>query len=395
MKLPENSIGISDILAYRECPRRMSYGMRRHQGGGQQSDMDMPEALLYGALHARMYGSAIHRAIEATEEGESDAKAAQAAWDEYGRWLDPEDRTRLDEDLEVYHARDFPNTRTVAAEEDWRVPLLVHEGEQIYFRFKVDRLYERVDAPGTFLHIDYKSSSYPKTQKEVHEDLQLWAYNWSIHELLPEVETLLQFHDQLSYGQLPTRKSESQRVEIRAWLEAQVRAILADEDWQPDELLPHSYNEWCPWCPIIADCPVVDDLLDFAKTRISTLMDADMKQLADATPIEDYLDLFEDSKRAASTLEAFQKIVSAVIREGTGEQRAGMGYMLRARANSKFTAGALERIHERLGPQFYEVASVTKKSLEGNLGDDEDTLAWALEQAEKVAGTPSVVKAKT
>jgi hypothetical protein len=37
MELPESQIGPTDVIAYRECPRRMSYGMRRHVARGEQN----------------------------------------------------------------------------------------------------------------------------------------------------------------------------------------------------------------------------------------------------------------------------------------------------------------------------------------------------------------------
>lgn len=398
MKLPENSIGISDVLAYRECPRRMSYGMRRHTAPGQQSDRAMPEALLYGAAHARLYGSAIHRVIELSEDGEPDQRALQLAWNEYGNHLDPSDLVLLGEDLETYHLRDFPGTETIAAEEDYRIPLFSHDGEMIFFRFKVDRLYRRLDAPETFIHVDYKSSKWPKSQQEVHEDLQLWVYNWGLHERFPEIENLLQFHDQLSYGQLPTRKGEAQRDQIRTWLEAEVRKILAADEVQDDGLLPHQFNEWCPWCPIIADCPVIDDLLDFSRTRIASLMTpkkrGETQELLAPGNWSAYTELYDEAKLGAKTLDAFSAIMSDTIRALPEQERIDAGYDLRSRTNSSWDPEAMRRIHERLGDRFFDASKLGKGALEDTLGDEPDLLGWALEQANKAKSTPSVVKAK-
>jgi hypothetical protein len=35
----------------------------------------------------------------------------------------------------------------------------------IYLRTRIDRLYQRLDNPGVFVHVDYKSSRWPKTQR--------------------------------------------------------------------------------------------------------------------------------------------------------------------------------------------------------------------------------------
>lgn len=408
MELPDNSIGITDLLAYRECARRMSYGMRRHTGRAAQSDQEMPEANIAGAVWARSYGSAIHTAIEAIEDGDSDDDAIQQTWNRYGRYLDPEDLDLLRDDLRIYRARDFAGTRTIAAEDEYRVPLFVHNGVQIYFRFKLDRLYERLDSPGDFLHIDYKSSKWAKSDAEVHSDLQLWSYNFGIHEFFPECERLHQFYDQLRYGQIPTRKTDKQREQIREWLIRQATAVLEDEAWQEDGLLEHSLNEWCPWCPILEGCPVVPKLTDFSLARIAALQpmraklkkDGTESKVQEATPldpsrIDEYAEQLPDVMRAKAVLERFESSVKAIVRDMPSERRAALGYELRGRKNRVFDAGAAQALHERLGPRFYELVKLTKSGLESNLAEDESLLEWALELAEEQAGAVSVVKARS
>src|SRR4051812_43305930 len=124
MQLPDDAVGITDLIAYRDCPRRMSYGLRRHTGKAQQSDERTPEAGSY----ATAYGSAIHDAIQALEDGYDVEAAIQVAWNQWGSWLEPGDVDLLRHDLEVYLQRDFPNTRTIAAEDEFRIPLFVHQG---------------------------------------------------------------------------------------------------------------------------------------------------------------------------------------------------------------------------------------------------------------------------
>lgn len=409
MQLPDNSIGISDIETHRECPRKASYGMRRHTGRGSQDDSNTPESDIAGAVWARGYGSAIHKAIEATEDGFADEAAVQQAWNEFGRFLEPADLDLLRSDMEIYRTRDFPRTRLVLAEEDIRVPLLVHEGVQIYFRAKVDRLYELLDAPGTFLHIDYKSSKWLKSEKEVHSDRQLWSSNWLIHEFFPECERLIQHYDQLRGGQVPTRKSDEQRVQIRDWLEKEVRAILADEDWQPDGLLRHKLNQWCPWCPLLEGCPVVGEITHYTAARIAVLAPERPKQKADgsdskvmeAVPldpaqIEMYTAELSKAKLAAKVLDRFVESVNGILREMPAAERAALGFELRNRNNNVFSAQAAKTLHEALiargeGDRFYEIVSLTKTGLEKNLAESEQLLADALALSERRAGTPSVV----
>jgi hypothetical protein len=412
MQLPDDSIGISDIETYRECARKASYGMRRHTGRGEQSDRRTPEADVSGAVWARSYGSAIHKVIEAKEDGWKDEDAIQQAWNEYGRFLEPADLDLLRDDLAIFKTRDFPNTRLVLAEEDIRVPLLVHEGVQIYFRAKVDRLYERLDVPGTFLHADYKSSKWLKSAQDVHNDRQLWSTNWAVHEFFPECERLLQHYDQLRGGQIPTRKTDEQRVQIRDWLEKQVRSILADENWQPDGLLPHSLNQWCPWCPILESCTVVGELTDYAATRIAALAPERPKKKADgsdskvmeAVPldpanIERYTAELSKAKLADKVLTRFVDSVNEILREMPAAQRADLGFELRNRNNNVFSAQAAQTLHEALiargeGDRFYEIVRLTKAGLEENLAESESLLAEALALSERRAGTPSVVARK-
>lgn len=378
----------------------MSYGMRRHVGRGQQSDQRTPEAW----SPATAYGSAIHHAIQATEDGYDDAGAVQQAWNEWGAHLNPEDLEMLHQDIATYRQRDFPNTRLIASEDEYRVPLFEHNGEQIFFRFKLDRLVERLDAPGVFLHVDYKSSSHPKSELEVHSDRQMWAYNWGIHEVFPEVDQLHQFYDQLKFGQVPTRKSAAQRLQIRDWMIARITAILEDDDYGDDGLLRPTYNQWCPWCPIMESCAVVPQLTDFALTRIAALAPQRPKKKKDGTdskkmenvPLDparlgEYVKQLEKSKRARQVIERFEKAVKEIIRDLPEQDRAKLGYKLQTRNNNTFPPRAAEALHEALGERFYELVTITQAGLERNIVEDDDLLAWALGLAEKEAGTPAVV----
>src|SRR5437763_16095904 len=121
----DRAVGISDLIAYRECPRRGSYGVRRHVGDGEQDpQLQTPEA----GSRAAAYGSCVHDAIAAVEDGHDDAAAAQLAWDRWGHWLQPDDLALLHEDLANFHARDIPNVRTVLVEGELRVPLTLRHG---------------------------------------------------------------------------------------------------------------------------------------------------------------------------------------------------------------------------------------------------------------------------
>lgn len=403
MDLLGDSIGITDLLSHRECPRRMSYGLRRHIDIGEQSDEATPE--VGAAIHSTDYGSAIHKAIEASEDGFSDEDAIQQAWNEWGHRLTPADLTLLERDLEIYHERDYSGVRTLAVEDDFRVPLFEYKGRQIYFRFKLDRLYERVDAPGNFVHIDYKSSKWAKSQKEVHEDLQLWAYNFGIHEVFPECDNLRQIYDQLRYGPVPTSKTPAQREEIKAWLIKEVTKVLEDEDVRADGLHKPRHNQWCAWCPIIESCPVIDDLTEFGLVEIAELAPRRPKTKKDGTPgklmedvpldedlLPDYARKLDESRAARKVLENFEDRVKALIKQLPPERMKELHWKLQQRGGSVFLPEAAQQLHEQMGPAFYDLVKITKTGLEEGLGADPDLLEWALKLALKTDGAEMLVR---
>lgn len=359
MDLPNDSIGISDINAWRDCPRRMSFSMKRHTAEGEP-----PEAAIEHA-----YGSCIHDVFQAIEEkGLSDELAVQAAFDKWAWALEPDDLDQLKRDIQTYRERDFIGVRTLAVEQEFRVPLLEHEGRTIYFRFRLDRLYQRIDNAAVFLHVDYKSSKWRKTEAEVHKDTQMWAYNWAIHSFFPECSTLIQHYDQLRFGSITTRKSAEQREEIAEWLREQVRVILADEEVQEsDGLLKPRFNQWCPYCPLVGSCSVVDDLSDFARSTIAVLTPSKedaAKVGLDATPFEDYIEKLAEVEGAEKTLEEFKTRVRDIIKKLPTSERERMGFKLSGRNSDIFTPEAMREMHNMLGDEFYLLVGVTKKRLE-------------------------------
>lgn len=395
MQLPGDSIGITDLLGYRDCPRRMSYGMRRHIGVGKQSDEMTPEKDAY----AEAYGSAIHTAIEAIESGETIVAAIQVAWNLHGRLLEPGDIQAMGADLDVYLSRDDKGVRTIASEDEFRVPLFRHRGKQIWFRFKVDRLYQRLDAPGQYVHRDYKSSRHPKSEKDVRDDLQLWAYNWALHEYFPEIDDLRQIYDQLKFGERETRKTAEARAQIKEWLIRSATTVIEDENWQPDNMLKPKKNDWCAWCAVLESCSVIPQLTEWARVEIAQLAPA-VKEgrktvlKLDSGATEKYLARFRDAKDAERILKRFTKSVSTMLKEMPGPKREALGYEIRERKASVFTSESLERAHELLGTRFYELTDLTKTSLETGLADEPVLLALILDLADEGVGSEVVVETK-
>lgn len=394
MDLPDNSVGITDLLAHRDCPRRFSYGMKRHTGLGLQSDDETPEAGTY----ATDYGSCIHDVIHYVEDGYDDEDAIQKAWNTWGHRLEPGDVELLRADIGTYRTRDFPNTRVLSNEDEFRVPLFVHPDHgQIYFRFKLDRLYERVDAPGTFIHVDYKSSRHAKSEKEVHADLQMWAYNWGIKEFWPECDSLVQAYDQLRYGQVPTRKTEAQRRQIKDWLIKAATAVLDDTELRDDDLLKPRLNKWCAWCPVMESCAIVEELSDFARVELDALAPArrvGRKTVVDVdgTRIQEYVNRFEDVRIAEQVLKRYGEAVRRVLREMPAQDRLELGFDLKGRKKSTFDSQAARELHQRLGDEFYEIVGITKTRLESYLADDPELLDYALSLAAETAGAEVLLR---
>lgn len=364
MELPNDSIGISDITSWMDCGRRMSFSMKRWTSG------EPPEAAIQFA-----YGSCIHDVLHAIELGQlSDDQAVQLGFDKWGWALHPDDLQRLKKDIAVYRERDVVGVNTVLNEGELRIPLMERGGKVIYFRCKIDRLYSFKANPSVFLHKDFKSSAWRRTEAEVHEDLQLWAYNWAIHERYPEASRLIQRYDQLNYGEETTEKSAAQRQWIAEWLRRQVTAILNDESVsKKDGLLKPRFNDWCPWCPILESCDVIPQLTDFAQQRIA-LLSPDKVQLAkvglDATGIQTYVDQLDAVGTARKTLDVYEKSVKNLIRSLTTSQQEALGWKVSARHGNNWDEPAIRRVHEILGDDFYKLVNITKTRLDSLFDDD-------------------------
>lgn len=369
MKLPGNRIGITDILSYRDCPSRMAFGMRRHTPEGEH-----PEA----QTASTAYGSAIHDAIAYAEEMQaSDEQAVQRAFDVHSRWLDPALLDRLKKDLRTYRERDYTGVRTIAVEREVSMPLFTDDdGTTIHFRGKIDRLYQRLDNPGVFIHVDYKSSRHAKTETDVHGDLQMWAYNLLIHEFWPECEQLVQVYDQLSFGALTTRKSPEQRASIREWLEAQVKAILHDDEMAP------TYNRWCRWCPLMASCPVPPSLTVFARAEIDALGPPDQGDTEKLAPFVEKLEWIGDTRKL---LAAWEDRVKEALKDAPADRRAELGYTSHTRSATFWPPESMRAVHDLLGDEFYELVGLTKtKAAKHEHGETILALAERKEGAEVV-----------
>lgn len=398
MDLPNDEIGISDILDYRECPQRFAFDMRRH--------VELPErfALFDGDKDeppehdspASAYGSAIHDAIEVLEKAHcSNQEAIDAVWPIYQHWLEPADEDRLSADLDTYRTRSVTGYRLVGTELEMRMPLFVHEGRMIYFRGRIDVLYEHISQPGVFLSRDYKSSRWAKTEDEVHKDPQQWAYNMLVHYTYPECVSLTQIYDQLRYGEIPTRKNDNQRAQIKRWLIRQVKAILADT-----QLRPHQ-NDMCQFCPLVADCRETVRAVDFWINRLGVTapLEKDGRKLVvrlatENVGFEDYTEMLPRAKQAVKHIEKYVEKVEGVLKEMPQDRREELGYDLtKPRNRDVFDPDALKRISDMTAEEFWHLLSISKRAVEDFYGKDSPMTQAIFDLASKRQGNPSL-KAK-
>lgn len=368
-------------MQFRLCGVRWDFDMQRWTEAGERPGATNPN---------NAYGSAMHHAIALTEEGYDDAEAVEGAVAKYGRWLDPDDVEDLEADLVKYHERDYSGVRTVASEENMKVPLFRHNGEMIYYRFMLDRLYVRLNNAASFLHIDYKSSKHKKSDEEVHKDPQLWSYNWAIHEMWPECEDLAQVYDQFNFGSVPTRKSAKQREQIKGWLIKQVKAILEAEEVKP------SFNEWCPWCPLMESCPEPRRAADFAQMRIEELVPdgSDIATLAGGD-LPTYLQDMYQFETVRKTIERYEDAVKGVLRELPAERLQQLGWGLYPSSRDVWSADALHRVYNVIGDDFFLLVKMTKTNIQRFYGGDKDAAAQVLQLAEKERASPRLSRAKT
>jgi hypothetical protein len=396
VKLPKNEIGISDILDYRECAQRFGFSMLRHEDmpdrfkleDGEKADPQERQSW------AGAYGSCVHDAIEEIEKDQcSNDEAIDRVWPKWHHWLEPGDMADISADLDVYRTRSVTGFRLVGTEIEMRVPLFVHEGEVIYFRGRIDVLYQRLDNESVFLSRDYKSSRMPKTEEEVHKDIQQWAYNFMIHEKYPECTTLVQEYDQLKFGKIPTRKNAAQREQIKQWLVRQVKTMLADDTFKPTS------NKWCYTCPLMMDCRVTHMATDFWVNRLAALAPEKKEgrkivvQLTkEHAGFEIYVELLPKIKNAQKIMERFAAAVEEVLKEMPKDEREQFGYRFgKPPEKDVFDADALRRVREVMGDDFFHVAAISKKALSDFYGDSSPEYQAVMQQSRKELGTPRLL----
>lgn len=366
MQLPDDSIGASDLLGWRECPARFAFQMRRHNALPDGRRDEPPESINWTTA----YGSCVHEAVHlVTKEGLSNDAAIERVWPEFAAYLDPADLDLLREDLGALRADTPFGWELVASEAEMRVPLFVHGGRQIYFRFRLDQLWRRIDEPTVFMEKDFKSSRWRKTQAEVDADVKCWAYNWAAHELFPEMQSLIQVYCQLRFGDLTTSKNAEQRKQVKAWLIQTAKAVLADEKLDP------KLNQWCPYCALVNTCDVTKRAGSYWKERLAVLAPQvkDGRKTVTQLPEGDELERMVRETlptmiQSRKHIEAVEKNLKELIGGMSSEKRAELGWRLADRRTNTFSPEGLRLIHEAIGDNFYQVISLSKTAVDTVLG---------------------------
>lgn len=390
MQLPNDQIGVSDLKGWQECPRRMSYEMKRHTEG------EPPEAR--GNPHTR-YGTAVHDGIQFMEEtAATPEEAVQFLLSNGHRWIDPEVADELVADLEEHLRRDEPlEWELIWNEQEIRVPLVIHQGRRIFFRARIDRLYRHREWPGRYRLRDTKTSRWMRTKEEVDLDEQMSAYDWAVREYLPEVEQLEIVYDQLRFGIVTSNRSDDARRKIRQWLQMGAIAVLDDDEFGPDGLLVPEFNKFCPFCPIMTGCPVVPLLTNYAQAEIARLAPEvkdgrTLRPQLDPDVFDVYVEQLPQVMSAKGVLERFEAEVKAALLRLPSSEREAYGFGVRTRGRDVFSPEALRAAHRLLGDGFYDVVSMSKAALERAAGPDEAKLKLIIGMADRRPGNPFVVQ---
>lgn len=349
---------------------------------------DPPEAESY----ATAYGTAVHMAIQIVDETNcSDDDAIDAAFSAYQHYLEPDDIPRMRADLVTWHQRRVEGFRLVGTELEFRIPLFKWEGRWIYFRGRIDVLYQHLKNPSYFFSRDYKTSRWPRSEEEVHKDIQQWGYNFAIHEKFPECKTLIQVYDQLRFGEIPTRKNDLQRQTIKDWLILQVKAILRDEILKP------TANDMCQYCPLLMDCRVTHMSTDFWKNRLAALAPEKkvgrkiVVSLTEGLGFETYTEMLPKVKLVSKTMERFIAKVEEVLKEMPSDERERHGFELsKPRKLDKWSTDAKRHIYAELGDDFFQIVRLTKTDINAFFGEGSDQAERIIALATKEESAPSL-----
>ena len=374
MRLPNNSLGVSDAKQFMECPKLFYRNMARHLRPEGAPD----DSLIAQNSEVLSYGSAVHDAalIVVKNPDVYLDDAVDAAWAKWAPYLQPEHHAEMREDVKVVIDRTIEaqeNLELVCAEEDWKFPVFVgrpqgdamldeEEGEWYYYRFRIDALYRRKDDPTHYIIRDFKTVRRERWQSDIDEDMQFTAYDYGVRQALGDgVENVTLWYDQLKFGEVFSSRTDSDRMKFEEYIQSTIKAVL---DMPAEEVMDtFKLNQFCGWCPLLTSCGVVDYANDLAAYEIGMMSKADPSKVPDITP---YIERYELSKKAVKALDEYNTRMSDFLKNNPG--RHGETIYVKSTVNTpKWDA---RDVYGIVGDQLLDnLPLVSKKAISEYLND--------------------------
>lgn len=380
MRLPDNSLGVSDAMQYHRCPRLFFHNMMRHVRG------EAPIAIAGQYSMPLAYGNAVHEAALLVVQNPNIYldDAVDAAWQAWAHLLEPEHHAEIKQDVAIIIERtqEATNLRLIAAERDMKVELFTgndpepnvpieewgDEREEWYnYRFKIDALYVDTEDPTHYVIRDFKTYRRMKWQEDIDNDMQFTAYSWGVKQLFPNATRVTIWVDQVKHGETFSMRTERDEAAFVDWMTSTIRAILRN----PSESIANTptLNDFCAWCPILDTCAIKEFATDFALSKIAHVADVDMGNVND---ISQYVYDYETAKQALKALEEYKKRVESFLKDHPGTY-AGREYYTK---DIKTDAWPVAKVAEVVGPEeaMRLAKPLTKTALDPIMGEHREAL---------------------
>lgn len=332
------------IVGYDEpgCPR--AYHLKYHEGRPEEPDVP------------RLRGTAVHLALALMEEEQlSVDDALSRAWPPQ---LGPATYMECVALIMEWISRPDDGTHTVATELELTAPLYVDEDfGPIQVGGRIDRLAMVMDDPRKLIVDDYKTDSAPPSKADIERWIQGYFYaflvwhnaaRWIGQGRKPKIAcryVALRWHDQ------GRDYFESELEMFRAWAESVARRILRDEDPQP------ILNPGCGRCDYRHDCPAWLELPGMGVSLLERIRN---------TKLEKQMELRPSAREIRLRLEHFIDGIDGLARSrlSVGESVTQGKVKVERVVREQEQVLDLRAVHEMMGDEFYERASLSKAALE-------------------------------
>jgi len=328
VKLPDNSLGVSDAVQWHECPKLFYQNMKRHTLGHDVFQIQ-------GISYPLAYGNALHAAALAVVNDPEIYidDAVDLGWSEYSHHLEPKHHAELKKDVQIVidRTREASSLELVASEQDMSVPLFLgrDEDEEIRaldeehvwysYRFKIDALYRMKSNPTHYVIRDFKSTRRPIFQSDVDEMIQFTAYDYAVRELFPDCTDVTIWWDGVKQGEIFSSRTDTDRIRFVEWLRSTIVAILNTPDAQV--ATTPKMNQWCAYCPLLDSCEVVQ----YATTLALSTIAKQTGRIEVGDLPEQHVKQYQESKNAEKVLKAYNEKVKRFLMEAPGVY-AGRSY---------------------------------------------------------------------